>query len=117
MGISYSTAAGFGIMFTGDEIEQFVKDRNIQTDDDYCWECAEAVSREYNLKFAHAGNSLTGDEMYFLFGAVRMLDEYNDDEFRFHEIEAMSIDDAAAILRLQKDSGKKPASYVGMHVG
>lgn len=118
MGIRYEVGAGFGIMFTGDEIKQFVKDHNIRTDDDDdSWECAETVGREYSINYAYAGEGITEDEMYFLFGAVRMLNEYDNDRFKFHKIDITSFDEAAAIHRLQNDSGKRPASYVGVYVG
>ena len=118
MGIRYEIGAGFGIMFTGDEIKQFVKDHNIRTDyDDDIWECAEAVGREYNLNYAYAGEGITEDDMYFLFGSVRMLNEYDNDRFKFHKINIASVDEAAAILKLRNDSGKKSASYIGVYVG
>lgn len=120
MSVNYDATAGYGVMFTGEEVVQFVKDHGIEYDDDYCWECAEAVSLEYKLNFGYAGDSMTGSDMYFLFGAIYTIyktNQYDDNQFRFNEISVVSLDEAAALDKLSADSGKSPAYYVGMHVG
>ena len=113
MGVNYSAAAGYGVMFSEDELVKFVKDKSIYVvlDPEDPWECAEAVSREYSLDFAYAGD----DGLQFLFGAVRMFPEYNG--FKFNEIRVTSDEDEYAIQALSEASGKKPAFYAGMHVG
>lgn len=117
MGVNYSAAAGYGVVFSEDEIVKFVKDKSIYVEfdpEDY-WYCAEAVSREYNLDFAYAGDGDNG--LQFLFGAVRMLPDYNDSTFRFNEIRVTSDEDEYAIQALSEASGKKPTFYAGMDVG
>ena len=120
MGVRYSAAAGYGVVFSKDEIVKFVKDKSIYVEfdpEDY-WECAEAVSREYNLDFFHAGDSMTVGNLCFLFGVGRGMNEYgNDNIFQFNEISVASKQDEYAIQALSEASGKKPALYAGMHVG
>lgn len=120
MGVNYSSAAGYGVVFSEDELVKFVKDKSIyvEFDPEDSWECAEAVSREYNLDFFHAGDSMTGDSLHFLFGAGREMNEYgNDSIFQFNEISVASEQDEYAIQALSEASGKKAAFYAGMHVG
>jgi hypothetical protein len=120
MGVQYSSAAGYGVVFSEDELVKFVKDKSIyvQFDPEDCWECAEAVSREYNLDLFYAGDSMTGDGLDFLFGTGRKMDEYGSDSaFQFNEILVASKEDEYAIQALSEASGKKPAFYAGMHVG
>ena len=120
MGVNYSSAAGRGVVFSEDELIKFVKDKSIyvQLDPEDSWECAEAVSREYNLDFFYAGDGMTGDSLYFLFGTGRKMDEYGrDSAFQFNEILVTSKEDEYAIQALSEASGKKPAFYAGMYVG
>ena len=123
MGVYYSSVAGYGVVFSQDEIVKFVKGKNIYVEfdsEDYFdhWECAEAVSREYSLNFFYAGNSMTGDGLCFLFGVGRRMDEYsNDDAFMFNKIETPSRKEDYAIQALSEHSGKEPGFYAGMHVG
>lgn len=114
MGVNYSSAAGYGVVFSADELVKFVKDKSIyvEFDPEDCWGCAEAVSREYSLDFAYAGGD---DGPQFLFGAVRMFPEYNG--FKFNEIRVASDEDEYAIQALSEASGKKPTFYAGMYVG
>lgn len=120
MGVRYSSAAGYGVVFSEDEIVKFVKDKSIYVEfdpEDY-WYCAEAVSREYNLDFFCAGDSIIGENFCFLFGVGRGMNEYgNDSAFQFNEVSVASKEDEYAIQALSEASGKKAAFYAGMHVG
>ena len=120
MGVNYSSAAGYGVVFSEDEVVKFVKDNDIyvQLDPEDPWECAEAVSREYSLDLFYAGDSMTGDSLYFLFGTGLRMNEYGSDSaFQFNEISVASEQDEYAIQALSEASGKDPAFYAGMHVG
>ena len=123
MSVNYSSVAGYGVVFSQDEIVKFVKGKNIYVEfdsEDYFdyWECAEAVSREYNLDFFYAGHGMTGDSLYFLFGAGLRMDECsNDDAFMFNKIGVPSQEEDYAIQALSEHSGKEPGFYAGMHVG
>lgn len=120
MGVNYSAAAGYGVVFSKDEIVKFVKDKSIyvQFDPEDPWECAEAVSREYSLDLFHAGDSMIVGNLHFLFGVGRGMNEYsNESAFQFNEISVASKEDEYAIQALSEASGKKPAFYAGMHVG
>ena len=120
MGVRYSSAAGYGVVFSEGELVQFVKDKSIYVllDPEDPWECAEAVSREYNLDFFHAGDSMIVGNLYFLFGVGREMNEHgNDSIFQFNEISVASKQDEYAIQALSEASGKKAAFYAGMHVG
>ena len=120
MGVNYSSAAGYGVAFSKDELVKFVKDKSIyvQFDPEDGWECAEAVSREYNLDFFHAGDSVMVGNLHFLFGVGREMNEYgNDSIFQFNEISVASEQDEHVIKALSEASGKKAAFYAGMHVG
>ena len=120
MGVNYSSAAGYGVVFSADELVKFVKDKSIYVvfDPEDSWECAEAVSQEYNLDLFHAGDSMTGGSLYFLFGVGRQMHEYlSESAFQFNEILVASEQDEYAIQALSEASGKKPAFYAGMHVG
>ena len=120
MGVNYSSAAGYGVVFSEGELVQFVKDKSIYVllDPEDPWECAEAVSQEYSLDLFYAGDSMTGDSLHFLFGVGREMNEYgNDSIFQFNEISVASKQDEYAIQALSEASGKKPALYAGMHVG
>lgn len=120
MGVNYSSAAGYGVVFSADELVKFVKDKSIYVEfnPEDCWGCAEAVSREYNLDFFHAGDSITVGNLHFLFGVGREMNEYgNDSIFQFNEVSVASKENEYAIQALSEASGKKPAFYAGMHVG
>lgn len=120
MGVNYSSAAGYGVVFSEDEIVKFVKDNDIyvQLDPEDYWECAEAVSREYSLDLFYAGDSMTGNSLYFLFGVGREMNEYgNGSIFQFNEVSVASKENEYAIQALSEASGKRPAFYAGMHVG
>ena len=120
MGVNYSSAAGYGVMFSKDELVKFVKDKSIyvQFDPEDYWECAEAVSQEYSLDSFYAGDSMILGNLYFLFGVGREMNEYgNDNIFQFNEVSVASKEDEYAIQALSEASGKKAAFYAGMHVG
>ena len=120
MGVNYSSAAGYGVMFSDNEIVKFANDKNIyvQFDPEDPWECAEAVSREYNLDLFHAGDSMIVGNLYFLLGVGREMNEYGSDNiFQFNEVSVASKEDGYAIQALSEASGKKAAFYAGMHVG
>ena len=120
MGVNYSAAAGYGVVFSKDELVKFVKDKSIyvQFDPEDPWECAEAVSREYSLDFFYAGDSMILGDLHFLFGVGREMNEYGSDNiFQFNEVSVASKEDEYAIQALSEASGKKAAFYAGMHVG
>ena len=120
MGVRYSSAAGYGVVFSKDELVKFVKDKSIyvQFDPEGSWECAEAVSREYNLDLFYAGEGIVGYNLCFLFGVGREMNEYvSDSAFQFNEVLVASKEDEYAIQALSEASGKKPAFYAGMYVG
>ena len=120
MGVNYSSAAGYGVVFSEDELVKFVKDKSIyvQFDPEDFWECAEAVSREYNLDFFYAGDSIAVGNLHFLFGVGREMNEYGSDNiFQFNEVSVASKEDEHAIQALSEASGKRAAFYAGMHVG
>lgn len=115
MGIVYSAAAGYGVVFTEEEVVDFVKVNGIHAEDDYCWECAEAISKKYNLDFVGAGDGMCGGGEYFLFGTVFNLEHYDDNRFKFCEISPdPSTEDR--LRSLSVDSGKEPSFYAGMRV-
>ena len=120
MGVNYSSAAGYGVVFSEGELVQFVKDKSIYVllDPEDPWECAEAVSQEYSLDFFYAGDSMIVGNLHFLFGVGRGMGEYGSDNiFQFNEVSVASKEDEYAIQALSEASGKKAAFYAGMHVG
>ena len=141
MGVDYSHSAGYGIVLSQEDGDDFVAmaikakvkpygydsfdqfmaevmdedERNDAYDDDY--EIVDALSRKYGLSYLVAGSSYSG-ELCFLLG-----DGHSDNNFWFEEINSVpnpiNIAEIEAKLErfmIEMGISKKIAYYSGMHV-
>lgn len=117
MGVYYSAVSGYGFVLSHetDDLEQIAKNVGLDYTDEY--DLAEAICSKYGLKYAMAGDSMSGD-ICILIGNVQSIGIYGLAETPMPR----KFDQDAELLTKLNNAirgigvPKEIAFYTGMHI-